>query len=437
MSNVVDSSLSIGSDFYNLLKRLDKNNAPVDDSVENYLNKNPKGLSFTYKNKEYFISKKSADEPIQLHVIENGKAVLKDPDVQLNSKYTPDGSVELGGLVEAGMRVYIFRSSENNEEVLAYAAKDGSYKENRADSVLLYTGEREKPVNNNQPKPEPKPEPKPAPAPAPAPVPVPVPVPVEQNPTPPPTTEPPIVETPIEVEPGTPVVKKPTLEIVDPYARLDKLPDGIYSSKDGQMFDSNGNVLADSWYEDGTYKVLDGEAYSVMNVPGGETLYLPIHGILGFYQISRSCLDADGKLSDHLMSYGQLRKLGIDTQNIELPFVFLGSKASHAKLGSLTVRVADDNPNTMLLISGSGENEVVLGETSLMEAGTYMARKNSAGNMVLYKEHVNSSKEYMIPHEVYSGDMLIDSPVLVKVQGEWQEVNSTADLEFLNNISFI
>jgi len=426
MSNVIDSSLSIGSDFYNLLKGLDKNNAPVDDAVESYLDKNPKGLSFTYKDREYFISKKGAGEPIQLHVIENGKAVLRDPDVQINSKYTPDGSVELGGLVEPGMRVYIFRSDENSEEVLAYAAEDGNYKENRDDSVLLYTGERQKPVNNQPNKPETKPIESNS-------------VPVEQNPTPtlPPTTELPIVDTPIEVEPGTPVVKKPTVEIVDPFASLDKLPDGIYSSKDGQMFDSNGNVLADSWYEDGTYKVLDGEAYSVMSAPGGETLYLPIHSIMGLYQTNRSCLDADGKLSDHLMSYGQLRKLGIETQNIELPFIILGLEASHAKLGKLTVRPADDNQYTTLLISGSGENEVVLGETSLMEAGTYMARKNSEGNMVLYKEHVNSSTEYMIPHEVYSGDMLIDSPVLVKVKGEWQKVNSTADLEFLSNISFI
>lgn len=80
---------------------------------------------------------------------------------------------------------------------------------------------------------------------------------------------------------------------------------------------------------------------------------------------------------------------------------------------------------------------MVLGETSQMEAGNYMARKNSAGNMVLYKEHVNSSTEYMIPHEVYSGDMLIDSPVLVKVKGEWQELNSTADLEFLSSIGLV
>lgn len=444
MAKVLDSSLVIGSDFYNLLESLDTKNAPVDDAVEKYLDNNPEGLSFSYDGKEYIITKKGPGDPAQLHMIQDGKLVLKDPQVQMNSKYTPDGSIELGGVVDAGMRIYIFRSGENNEEVLAYASKDGNYVEDRDKSVLLYTGER---ANDKPSKTENPVQSTPVQS-----------TPVQSNPVQSTPVEPnpvelnPVVSIPVESSPveqgaveSSPIVTAPTegVEVIYPeYIYLGDMPDGEYQTIDGLMFDSAGGLLAKSWYDDGTYKIKDGAVYREFSAVGGQTFDLPVSDIFAEYCVDKPYIDQNGQMSKGPVDYEFLRELGVSTQDIDLPYILPGSEAAHSKWGEITVRSADDSPNTNLLISGSGENEAVIGWTNMLEEGVYLARKNPAGNMILFKEHVHvktiggveQSIKYLVPYEVYSGDMLVNSPVLTIENGIWQEINSTSDMDFLSSI---
>lgn len=396
MSNAIDPSFSIGAEFYTLLESIDPNNDQVDDAVQTYLDKNPTGLSFTYKGREYVLVKNGESGIVQLHEIRNGELILRDPVVQINSKHTPDGSIEIGGLVEAGSRIYIMRSGDNNEEIVAFGSADGwTVDQNYDKAVVLYSGKREEDreaVENEVVQP-----------------------PVADGPSPELNTG-----EEVTVEPGQPlIVEEQTTLRERLYINAAKLPDGEYVSKDFLLLDSAGQVLGKSWYDEGTYKVQGGIVYSQFATGEGGALYLPVDEFSAGYSVGTSYMAPNGELSTSPTSYEFLRGLGISTDDIDLPYVFLGSDPEHFSMGQFNVISAEDCSYTTLITRGTGADQVVIGRNASLDAGSYVVQKNSAGNQVLYKEHVENTTRYLIPVSRYTGDYIADSSVLNWVDGKW------------------
>lgn len=413
MSNSIDSSFSIGPEFLNILQNLDTNNAPVDDPVQKYLDENPDGLSFTYKDKEYLLVKKGDNGPVQLFLIENGQSFLKDPVVQINSQYTPDGSIEIGGLTEQDHRIYITRSSDNEEEIIAFAAEDGwTVDRNYSNAVVLYSGSA-------------------AVQPQSTPISMP-PLSVENDP---PVTIPPVLTPSSEPAPITNTtpddvsVERQTVFLNRPFVNASSLQNGIYVVENDLLLDSVGNVLGRSWHDDGVYQVRDRVVYHEVSAADGKVVYLPIHAHDLGYRIGQSFIDENGILSQNLVNYQFLRDSGIATDEIYLSYLFPRSTNDLASFDQFTVRNADDRSNIQLIVVGTGANEIVLGRAASLEEGTYVLKEDSTGKTNLYMESLmteivtgtGNTTKYLQQVYVYSGTFVIDTPIFVFQDESWLE----------------
>ena len=138
-----------GADFYGAFEAADPNNSSIDSEIASYLNNNPDGMEFSYGGKDYVLAKDQTTNKYTLHLQTPSGSVLKDEDVQMNTKYAPDGFVEIGGLSKVGTRLFIGRAPDNVEQVIAFeGAHDISSVSFRPENaVVLYDGSK-KPVDD-------------------------------------------------------------------------------------------------------------------------------------------------------------------------------------------------------------------------------------------------------------------------------------------------
>lgn len=86
----------------------------IDDTIENWLNAG-EAFEFVYKGRDYVITQSEAG-----YIAQDSQGNIVDPNVQINSKKTVDGFVEVRGLYESGGKaLYIGNDpSKNDREIL-------------------------------------------------------------------------------------------------------------------------------------------------------------------------------------------------------------------------------------------------------------------------------------------------------------------------------
>ena len=266
-----------------------------------YLHINEFGAGFsTNKNREYVLSNNSSTGNAQLHEITDGQLILRDPHVQINSKYTPDGSIEIGGLVQAGSRVYIMRSGE---DIVAFGSEDGwTVNKNMDNPVVLYSGKKpaETAPDNAQTLPTNVVNSE---------------IPAEESSATMPDNN---ITNPSPIS----TINDQTIYNETSYINIAKLNNGEYTSKDGILYDFSGQVLGKSWYDNGIYKVQKNQVYKMETLKDGRVAYLHINEFGAGFSTNKNFIDENGKTSE-VASYEFLREHGISTEKINLSYIFL------------------------------------------------------------------------------------------------------------------
>jgi hypothetical protein len=392
MVKTLDESLNVSEDFSGFLGETLSKGEQVDDSVQDYLDENPEGLSFSYKDKEYILAKDQADGKVKLYQVVDGDLILKDPEVQINSKFTPDGMIEIGGLVSPGSRVYITRSTQNPSEIIAFASEDtDSVSIDHENAVVIYSND--------------------------------------------------VSDAPPENQSGLTSPELPPSSNnnynLDGYVSMPDLEDGNYTSQGGLLFDSEGNSLGkQDWYPDGSYKVVDGRLYKE-SVTNGSVIFLPISSY-GYFFETGSYINEQGSVEGEV-TIQLLTDLGVPARS--LPITHCYNIHFDDINGSFSVESYQGSDQVGLIITGTGDNRTIVGSTYL-SPGTYMALTDEVTNTkTIYHEYTKmeeidgtkNSVTYLLPYDVILNQFLFDQNVFALVGGKW--VESPPPPDFYQSIS--
>ena len=323
MVSNVSLPIDVGSEFQAIFEQSDGGNLAIDAEVESYLKSNPEGLVFSYSDKSYLLKMDQVSLAYQLYRAEGNNLVLVDSNVQIKSKFTPDGFIEIGGLVSGGDRIFIGRSPDSDqEEIIAFVERHdiSSVSSKPTDATVLYGG---KPVVTN------------------------------------------------EVEESTGVEQTPSTPILGAYAWFSELPDGEYYSDGTSLFLSNGELLADCVYPEGNYKILESQGYQ-QHVTTGGTIYLPVDTYNGGYVMSGVYKNQDGaSVAGSKLSFEFLTGLGISVDQIDVPYVFPALQADNIEftVGPLDSADGGNQWENFVFVDGK-----VLGRSSYDDVGEYFVR---------------------------------------------------------------
>lgn len=318
--------IEVGSQFQAIFEQSDGENLSIDAEVESYLKSNPEGLSLRYNENNYLLKTDQVTLNYQLYHAEGNNLFLVDRDVQIKSRFTPNGFIEIGGLVSSGDRIFIGRSPDSGqEEIIAFVERHdvSSVISKPTDATVLYRG---KPVVTDE---------------------------IEDSPT-----------VKIEQAQSTPVVGE--------YAWFSDLPDGEYYSDGASFFDSNDELLGDCVYPEGNYKILEGQGY-LQQVTTGGTIYLPVDTYNGGYVMSGVYKNHDGaSVAESKLSFEFLTGLGISVDQIDVPYVFPALQADNIEFTVGPLDSADGGNQWENFVFVDGQ---VLGRSSYDDAGEYFVRE--------------------------------------------------------------
>jgi hypothetical protein len=341
----------VGDQFTSIFETSDPENRAIDDEVENYLKSNPEGLTLKYDDKTYVLKMDQMSLNYQLYRSEGENLVLVDPDVQINSKFTPEGFIELGGLTANGSRIFIGRSPDSDqEEIIAFVERHdiSSVASKPTGATILYGGQS-----------------------------------VNQDPPP-----------PVEDEIVEPTIVIPT---VGSYAWFSDLPDGNYYSDGEFLYTSSGQLLGDCVYLEGIYKLEGGQGY-IQHVADQQNIYLPVDTYDGAYIMSGSYKDQEGvNVKGSELSFELLTDLGISVDKIDVPYVFpaLDGQNIEFTVASLGSSNNTDSWEHFIFVDGK-----VVGRTSF-DTGDYFVQDG-----VTYKKVTSEGIQQSHAVDTFDGERL-------------------------------
>ncbi|MFN7504918.1 MAG: hypothetical protein ACK5Q1_05075, partial [Limnobacter sp.] len=253
--------------------------------------------------------------------------VLVDNDVQINSKFTPEGFIELGGLTTNGTRIFIGRSPDSDqEEIIAFVEQHGisSVASKPLDATVLYgwqtsTEEQQQPVE--------------------------------------------IVET------------APSIPIGAEYAWFSDLPDGNYYSDGQSLFSSGGELLGPSVYPVGNYVRAEGQGF-IQHGVNDQAIYLPVDTYNGDYVMSGTYKNQFGEtVPGSELSFEFLTGLGLSPDKIDVPYVFPGLFGQEIQFTVAPLNSGDttDSWERFVFIDGKvvGKSSFDEGDYFVQHGGTY------------------------------------------------------------------
>lgn len=332
--------IEVGSQFQAIFEQSDGDNLAIDVEVESYLKSNPEGLALSYSDKSYLLKMNQVSLNYQLYRAEGNNLVLVDSDVQIKSRFTPDGFIEIGGLVSGGERIFIGRSPDSDqEEIIAFVERHdiSSVISKPTDATVLYGGK-------------------------------------------------PVVADEVEDAPPVKLEQAQSTPVAGEYAWFSDLPDGEYYSNGVSFFSSNGELLGDCVYPEGNYKILDGEGY-VQQVTPDRTIYLPMDTYNGGYVMSGVYKNQDGvSVAGLKLSFEFLTALGISVDQIDVPYVFPALQAENVAftVGPLDLADGGNQWENFVFVDGK-----VLGRSSYDDVGEYFVRDGITYKTVASAESVS------------------------------------------------
>lgn len=339
----------LGDHFNSIFEASDTDNLAIDDEIENYLRSNPDGLTLKYNDKTYALKMDQVSLNYQLYRTEGNNLVLVDANVQINSRFTPDGFIEIGGLTPNGDRIFIGRSPDSDqEEIIAFVEQHdiSSVSSKPTGATVLYGGQS-----------------------------------VVEDPLPP-------VE---DLEPTQPA------QVADDYVWFSGLADGDYYSDGESFYSAGGELLGECVYPSGNYRVENGQGY-IQHTADQQTIYLPIDTYNGGYVMSGVYKDQAGSpVEGSELSFQFLTDLGISVENIDVPYVFPGldGKDILFTVGPLDSADAEDSWENFVFVDGK-----VIGKSSF-EAGDYSVRDG-----ITYKNIASQGAESSVAVDPFDGALL-------------------------------
>lgn len=339
----------VGDQFNSIFETSDPGNLAIDDEVESYLKSNPDGLSLKYNDKTYVLKMDQVSLDYQLYRTEGDSLVLVDPDVQIKSKFTPEGFIELGGLTAGADRIFIGRSPDSDqEEIIAFVEKHDitSVVAKPTGATVLYGGQAV--IEDELP-------------------------PVEQ------------------VEPTMPTPN------VGGYVWFSELPSGDYYSDGEFLYSGGGELLGDCVYPEGNYRLDDGQGY-IQHTADQQTIYLPIDTYNGGYVMSGVYKDQAGlDVKGSELSFQLLTDFGISVEKIDVPYVFPGLDGKDIQFTVAPLDSADASNSWENFVFVDGK---VIGKSSF-EVGDYSVREG-----VTYKNVVSQGAEHSVAVDPFDGVVL-------------------------------
>jgi hypothetical protein len=331
MEKLNSFAASPGADFYGAFEAADPSNSSIDSEIAKHLNNNPDGIEFSYGGKDYVLAKDQTTNKYTLHLQTPSGSVLKDENVQIGTKFAPAGFVEIGGLSKAGTRLFIGRSPENAEQVIAFegAHDTSSVSFKPENAVVLYDGSK-KPTAEGPAQPdgggggatvplEPEtgggatvpldPEPETGGG---ATVPIDSDAPASDG-----------------GDSATGAIDESTLAPIVPadYVYPRSLPNGQYEvTGDGAWINSAGDGAGQSMAVAGTYEVKNGKLFRFLNTGNGDPVLVPANDYSGGYMMGSSFKTPDGKMQE--ASFEFLRQNGVESYDIAMEYIDISDDTS-------------------------------------------------------------------------------------------------------------